>query len=213
MKLGALARSPAALIVGGAVAGVGVLALVAAAVDRARPLADRVRVGRLFRANVRSPTFEADEVCMRATRIEWKDGHVSRLWGVIEDTRHPGKHFVEYEVMPIEVGAVTPPGSSVCAAPMSFRWVELPDDDDHVTLRRGLAYRACVSTGIIPRSMVRDKIVPALEARGFREVTFEEKPEPGAVGVSCDFLIEGRWDREDTTIERPGPVVKAWREG
>lgn len=206
MSLAALARSPLAWLVGAGVVGVGV-ALVAAAVDRARPLADRVRVGRLFRANVRSPFFEADEVCMRATRIEWKDGHVARLWGTVEDRRHPGAHFVEHEVRPIEVLEVTPPGASVCGAPTSVRWVEIPDDD-HVMLRKGVGYRACVNLPpFVPAGLVRSKIVPGLTARGFSEVTFEEDRE------GCDFMIEGRWTREDEQIDRPGPVAKAWREG
>lgn len=207
--LAPLLRDRRVQLAGGVAIAVGLVAAIAVAYDKGRPLADRIRKGRLFRANVRNPWFTGSEVCMRATRIEWQGGHVVRIVATFEDQRHSG-YAVEVEVSPSDVTAVTPEGAEACAAPMSFRWVEIPADETSVMLRKGLSYRACVDVpAIIPNALVRSKLKPGLEARGFRDVVVEEDPRD----MPCDFLVEGVWSRADEVIERPGAVVKAWREG
>jgi hypothetical protein len=176
-----------------------------------RPLADRVKIGQLFRANVKDATFDAPEVCLRAVRVTRDPrGLVTFLLGRIEDPRFPGVGS-DHAVASGDVVAVTPEGAKACAAPSSVKWLEL--DGDVIVLRRDMRYRGCVRLPfIVPKSLVRGKLLPGLEAKGFREIVISEELAPSwPPETECDFYVEATWSKADEQLERPGAVAIAWR--
>jgi hypothetical protein len=188
--------------VGAVVAGGVALALLSPKVKP--PLASKIRVGSLFRANVRSQYFDGDEVCMRATAIT-----SAGIYARIGDPRYPGI-ALEVLILPRDVTAVADPAASSCAPPSSTAWMLL--EGSPVMLRKGLRYRGCIVVPtLIPNALVRPRLRPGLEARGFSDVAIAESKPDDWPAVACDFFVEATWDRDDQEFDRPGAVAFAWR--
>jgi hypothetical protein len=101
-------------------------------------------------------------------------------------------------------------GAPADAATSDKDWLLI--EGDPVLLERGVRYRGCVETPfVVPNNIVRGKLRPALEARGFRDIAIAETRPGGWPDVDCDFFVECTWDRDDEELERPGAVAFAWR--
>lgn len=84
-------------------------------------------------------------------------------------------------------------------------------EGDEVTLRRGARYRGClVVPWYVPTSLVRAKLRPGLEDKGFSDVAISEVRPSLWPEASCDFFVEATWSRDDEVVERPGAVPLAW---
>lgn len=188
-----------------AAAAVGIVAALAAVALSLRSRAPRLEIGAYFRGDVRSPYLHADDVCMRVVAIDAR-----RVIGRIVDRRFPGMLGVDVAVALDDVTAI---GGAECP-PRTTAATWTPIHEDRVMLRRDVRYRACVKIpALVPNALVRDKIRPGLEAKGFRDVAVTEtRPVPPWSRDACDFYVEATWDREDLELDRPGAVVAAWRE-
>lgn len=189
---------------GALVAGGVALALVAWPKAVKPPLASKIRVGSLFRANVRTQYFDGDEVCMRAREVT-----PAGILATIGDPRFPGI-AIDVLVLPRDVTAVADPAAGACAPPSATAWMLL--EGDTVMLRKGLSYRGCIVVPtLIPNSLVRPRLRPGLEARGFTNIQIAEDAPDGWPAVKCHFYVEATWGNDDQEFDRPGAVAFAWR--
>lgn len=95
------------------------------------------------------------------------------------------------------------PGSS------SAEWLLL--EGDQVTLEKGKRYRGClVVPWFVPDNVVRGKLRPGIEARGFSDIDIAEDRPRSWPDVDCTFFVEATWDGDDEELERPSAVPFAW---
>lgn len=139
--------------------------------------------------------------------VLWAAGWCALVW--LAFRARPAEAVWPREGLP---PAPSPPATDVPTAPPIVQWWKLEGDD--VELATGVRYRGCVKLPwYAPTSVVRSKLRPGLEEKGFHDVVVTEMPGAAWPTVACDFYVEATWGRETSRLERPGAVAFAWRRG
>jgi hypothetical protein len=138
-------------------------------------------------------------------RVRWGLGLSALTAATIGVMRLGARPLVNTQTFP---NAPNSPQPNAPQAPR--RWVEIPRGD-HVGLRRGVRYRGCVDLPwYAPTGLVRDRLRPGLEAKGFTDIVIVEEEPHGWPSAECTFWVECTWSKPDAMLERPSAVTHAW---